>query len=196
MANRLTLPIGEADARALAVGDEVLVNGRIITACAAAHRELLAEDHASVRAAAEGSLVYHCSPVVERAGRGWRFVAAGPTPSLRQEPYEAEVLARYGLRGVIGQGGMGPRTGAALRRLGAVYLHAVRGLAVVLARHVSRVLAVHAVAELGAADAIWEIEVEDFPVVVSMDAHGRSLHAAAATDPRDAAADLLEGSSA
>ena len=191
MPNRLTFPIGEADARALAVGDEVLVNGRIITACAAAHRELLAEDHPGVRAAAEGSLVYHCSPVVERAGRGWRFLAAGPTPSLRQEPYEAEVLARYGLRGVLGQGGMGPRTGAALRCLGAVYLHAVRGLAVVLARHVSRVVAVHALAELGAADAIWEIEVEDFPAVVSMDARGQSLHAAAATDLRDVPADLF-----
>jgi fumarate hydratase subunit beta len=194
--NRLTLPIGEADARALAIGDEVLVNGRIITACAAAHRELLVEERPAVRAAAEGSLVYHCSPVVERAGRGWRFLAAGPTPSLRQEPYEAEVLARYGLRGVIGQGGMGPRTAAALRCLGAVYLHAVRGLAVVLARHVSRVLAVHALGELGAADAIWEIEVEDFPAVVSMDARGRSLHAAAATDPLEPTAGLLEGSPA
>ena len=189
MADRLTLPMGEADARALAVGDELLVSGRLITACAAAHRELLAEDHPGVRAAAEGSLVYHCSPVVERIGRGWRFVAAGPTPSLRQEPYEAEVLARYGLRGVIGQGGMGPRTAAALRCLGAVYLHAVRGLAVVLARSVTRVVAVHGLAALGAADAIWEIEVEDFPAVVSMDARGRSLHAPAP----DAPADLVAG---
>jgi fumarate hydratase subunit beta len=195
MPKRLTLPMTESDARALEAGDEVLVRGRIITACAAAHRELLAHDHAGVRAAAEGSLVYHCSPAVHRdaSGRGWRFLAAGPTPSMRQEPYQADVLVKYGLRGAMGQGGMGPRTLAAFAQHGAIYLHAVRGLAVVLARRVARVIAVHGLEELGTADAIWEVEVEDFPAVVTMDAHGRNLHAATIPEACFAAGELLDG---
>jgi fumarate hydratase subunit beta len=188
---RLTLPWSEGQARALEVGDELLVTGRIFTAREAAHRALLARDEPRFRALAQGSLVYHCGPVMSCDGhtRAWRVLAAGPTSSIRQEPYEADVIARYGLRGVLGEGGMGPRTLAALARHGAVYLHAVKGLAVALARHVSRVHGAHLLDELGFEDAIWCVEVEDFPAVVTMDARGRSLHAAAAAP--DAEGELL-----
>ncbi len=124
-------------------------------------------------------MIYHCGPVVAQdpATGAWRFVAAGPTASLRQEPFQAAVLERYGLRGVSGKGGMGPATAEALKRCGAVYLHAAGGLAVALARHVIRVLGVTRLDELGVTEALWEIEVKDFPAVVTMDAHGESLHA-------------------
>jgi fumarate hydratase class I len=126
--------------------------------------------------------VYHCAPVATRdeAGR-WRFLAVAPTSSIRQEPWQAELLARYHFRGILGEGGMGARTLAALARHGAVYLHVARSLAaVVLAQRVSRVAGVHLLDALGPSDAVWLVEVEDFPAVVTMDAHGRSLHAAAA----------------
>jgi fumarate hydratase subunit beta len=174
----LTLPATPEEVRELSAGDEVRVRGRIITARDAAHRYLVKNDDPRVRTWAAGTLVYHCGPVVARDPEtgGWRFVAAGPTASLREEPWEAEVIARYGLRGVMGKGGMGPGTLEALRTYGAVYLHALGGLAVTLARSVKRVLDVHLLDELGVTEAIWLVEVEDFPAVVTMDAHGESLH--------------------
>jgi tartrate/fumarate subfamily iron-sulfur-dependent hydro-lyase beta chain len=179
MAKILELPVTTDAIRELHVGDEVRVRGAIVTAREAAHRWLARTDDARVRPWIEGGLVYHCGPVVARDGASgaWRFVAAGPSASARMEPWEAEVLSRYGVRAVLGKGGMGPRTQAALRAHGAVYLHAVGGLAVTLARHVTRVLGVHLLDELGISEAVWHVEVRDLPAIVTMDAHGESLHA-------------------
>lgn len=178
MPKTLTLPARPEDVRALAAGDEVLLRGRIVTAREAAHRWLARHDDAQVRRWTEGSVIYHCGPVVARDGaKGWRFVAAGPSASPGLEPWEAEVIGRYGLRGVLGKDGMGPRTLAALAAHGAVYLHAAGGLAVSLARHVRRVVEVARLDALGITEAIWRVEVEDFPAVVTMDAHGETLHA-------------------
>lgn len=178
MPKRLTLPLDEAAARALHVGDEVLVSGRLLTGRDRAHRWMATHDDPELAALAKGTLVYHCGPVVSQDPRTheYRFVAAGPTASSRMEPWQAEVLARYGFRGIVGKGGMGPRTLAALKERGAVYLHAAGGLAVVLARSVSRVLGPHHLDEFGVPEAIWDLVVEDFPAVVTMDAHGTSLH--------------------
>jgi fumarate hydratase class I len=179
MARTLILPLEEAAVRALRVGDDVLVSGRIVTARDAAHRYLVRSMDPSLAALIRGRAVYHCGPVVAQdpATKAWRFVAAGPSTSLRMEPYEAEVVARYGARAVIGKGGMGARTLAALKEQGAVYLHAVGGLAVTLARRVVQVHGVHLLDELGVTEAVWDVEVRDFPAVVTMDAHGESLHA-------------------
>jgi fumarate hydratase subunit beta len=184
MPNRLMSPLTEEGARALAVGDEVLVSGRILTAHEAGLRALSGRVQRRVRERARGAFLFHCAPVVVRDPRtgSWRFLAAGPARSMLYEPYQAELLARYGLRGVIGVGGMGPRTLAALGRLGAVYLHAARGLAVALARRVTRVHGPLLADELEPEDAPWSVEVEDFPAVVTMDAHGHRLHAAVAVD--------------
>ena len=179
VAIQIELPVTAERIRELHVGDEVLVSGRIVTARDAAHRRLVRAVDARVRALVEGRFVYHCGPVVAQdpATRTWRFVAAGPTASMREEPWQADVIARYGIRGVIGKGGMGPRTLAALQEHGAVYLHAMGGLAVTLARRVIRVHGVHLLDELGVTEAIWDVEVKDFPAVVTMDAHGQTLHA-------------------
>jgi len=181
MAKTLTLPVDEATIRALRAGDDVLVSGRVLTARDAAHRHLVRSVDPALRKLIEGRALYHCGPVVAQdpATRAWRFVAAGPSTSLRMEPYEAEVVARYGPRAVIGKGGMGARTLEALREHGAVYLHAVGGLAVTLARRVVRVHGVHLLDELGVTEAVWDVEMADFPAVVTMDAHGESLHARA-----------------
>lgn len=179
MATTLLLPVDAETIRSLRAGDDVLVSGRIVTAREAAHHYLLRAPDPALKTLLQGCAVYHCGPVVAQdAGtRGWRFVAAGPTGSLRMEPYEADVVGLYGVRAVIGKGGMGPRTLAALKEHGAVYLHAVGGLAVTLARRIVRVRGVHLLDELGVTEAIWDVEVKDFPAVVTMDAHGESLHA-------------------
>jgi fumarate hydratase class I len=107
---------------------------------------------------------------------GWRVVAAGPTTSIREEPYQARIIQDHGLRGVIGKGGMGERTLAACREHGCAYLHAVGGAAQMLAEHIRRVRGVYFLEQFGSPEAIWELEVEGFPAVVTMDTRGRSLH--------------------
>lgn len=211
MAIEIAFPADEAAIRALRAGDEVLVSGTVLTAREPAHRTLVrlrpqdrADEPGRERAGdrggpslvrppqREGSLgdwtrgaaLYHCGPVVVRdpLGGGWRFAAAGPSDSIRLEPWTAEVIERYGVRAVIGRGGMGADTGAALARFGAVYLHATDALAVTLARHVVRVASVHLLDELGLVEAIWRVEVRGFPATVTMDAHGVSLHARRAAE--------------
>jgi len=175
----LDLPIDEDRARSLHVGDEVRLSGRLCTAREAAHQHLARGLDARARAMLEGRVVFHCGPVVVPSpdGRTWQVVAAGPTESARVEAWTPEVVARYGVRGLLGKGGMGPGTGEALRHQGAVYLHAPPSLAVTLARAVVGVRGVHLLDELGVAEAMWDLEVRDLPAVVTMDAHGESLHA-------------------
>src|SRR5512133_3466637 len=179
MTTVLTLPVSEDDVRALHVGDEVLFSGRILTARQGGHAHLARAFDPALAKLLAGRFIYHCAPIVAQdpESHAWRVVAAGPSTSAREEPYEAEVVARYGVRGIVGKGGMGPATQAALRAHGAVYLHAVGGLATALARRVIRVHGVHLLDELGVAEALWDLEVGDFPAIVTMDAHGESLHA-------------------
>lgn len=178
---RIELPATEDRMRALRVGDEVLLSGRVVTARDRAHRLLVERPDELARRLLAGRFVYHCGPVIaaDAARGGWRVMAAGPAPSMPEEPWEAEVLERYGVRGIIGRGGMGPRTLAALGEHGAVYLDAAGALAVTLARHVTRVHGVHLLDELGPAEALWDVEVTDFPAIVTMDAHGAVLRARA-----------------
>lgn len=175
---KLQLPVTEAGARQLRMGDEVALNGVMVTGRDAAHTWLLDEKPAELRDLLRGSVIYHCGPVVSRTGEEWKFVAAGPTTSIREEPYQADVIGEYQVRGVMGKGGMGPRTLEALGKYGAVYLHAIGGAATLLARSVVKVRDVIKLEEFGVPEALWVIEVRDFPAVVTMDSHGNSLHAA------------------
>jgi fumarate hydratase class I len=102
--------------------------------------------------------------------------AAGPTTSSREEPYQADVIRRYGVRAVVGKGGMGSKTSAALKEFGAVYLNGIGGAAQYYARTVERVLGVHLI-EFGIPEAMWHLKVNQFVAIVTMDAHGNSLHA-------------------
>jgi fumarate hydratase class I len=123
-----------------------------------------------------GSVLYHCGPVVMKEGEaGWCVTAAGPTISIREEPYQADIIKRYGVRAVIGKGGMGAKTLAALKEHGAVYLNAVGGAAQFYARAITGVTGV-SLLEFGTPEALWHLEVKDFPAIVTMDAHGNSLH--------------------
>lgn len=173
----LTLPVGEDRIRELKVGDFVELSGRMITGRDAAHKWLVEEYREEVAPFLQDTVIYHCGPVVkQRPGGDYEFVAAGPTTSIREEPYQSDVISRYGLRGVIGKGGMGPKTLEGLARSGAVYLHAIGGAAQVLAAAIPQVERVFMLEEFGVPEALWVIHVERFPVVVSMDSHGGSLH--------------------
>jgi fumarate hydratase, class I len=168
----LQAPISDAQIRALRVGDVVLVSGRVFTGRDAVHAHLMKhEPPVDLR----GGVLYHCGPVVAKQDGGWRVTAAGPTTSIREEPYQAEILERYGVRVVIGKGGMGPRTLAGLQKSGAVYLNAVGGAAQFYARCIERVDGV-SLLEFGTPEALWHLHVKDFPAIVTMDAHGNSLH--------------------
>lgn len=173
----LKLPVTEDQVRELEVGDFVELTGRMITGRDAAHKWLMEAFRDDVAPFMKDTVIYHCGPVVaKRDDGGWDFVAAGPTTSIREEPYQADVIGRYGLRGVIGKGGMGAKTLAGLGKHGAVYLHAIGGAAQVLARAIPKVERVFMLDEFGVPEALWVIHVDKFPVVVSMDSHGKSLH--------------------
>lgn len=175
----LKLPLDEKTVRGLEVGSGVELTGRMITGRDAAHKWLLEDYREEVAPFLEGTVIYHCGPVVRKLDDGsYEFVAAGPTTSIREEPYQAAVIERYGLRGVIGKGGMGLQTLAGLEKSGALYLHAVGGAAQVLAEAVKKVERVFMLEEFGVPEALWVIDVERFPVIVTMDARGGSLHTA------------------
>ena len=186
----LTLPLQAEDVLALTVGDPVGLSGVMVTARDAAHKWMVetlirksrpaqGDDEATAAALhsiLNGGAIYHCGPVVAGLDTGqYRFVAAGPTTSTREEPYQAEVMAHFQARAVIGKGGMGARTLAACAAVPFLYLHAIGGAATLIAQTVTRVRAVHKLA-FGVPEAMWVIEVKDFPAVVTMDAHGSSLH--------------------
>jgi fumarate hydratase class I len=174
---KLTTPISEAAIRALKVGDEVHLSGVLFTGRDAVHKYLHEGGQLPPEVSLRGGVIYHCGPVVIKDDRGeWKVVAAGPTTSIREEPYQGQIIRDFGLRGVIGKGGMGERTLAACKEHGCVYLHAIGGAAQVLAECVRKVRGVYLLKEFGSPEAIWEMEVENFPVVVTMDSHGRSLH--------------------
>ncbi|HYZ85667.1 MAG TPA: FumA C-terminus/TtdB family hydratase beta subunit [Bryobacteraceae bacterium] len=166
-------PLTEAQMRSLKVGDVVLVRGEVFTGRDAVHAYLMKNPPpVDLR----GAVLYHCGPVMLKEGDEWKVKAAGPTTSIREEPYQGHVLRNYGVRAVIGKGGMGPKTLEALKEVGAVYLNGIGGAAQYYARTVEKVLGVHLM-EFGIPEAMWHLRVRDFVAIVTMDAHGNSLHA-------------------
>ena len=171
----LTLPFTEEKIRALKVGDAVEITGRLFTGRDEVHKYLYKGGELPEGVDLKNGIIYHCGPVTLQEGGQWKVMAAGPTTSIREEPYQAEIIRKFGLRGVIGKGGMGSQTLSACREHGCVYFHAIGGAAQVLAERVKRVNNVF-LERFGLPEAIWELEVERFPAVVTMDSHGGSLH--------------------
>jgi fumarate hydratase class I len=166
-------PLTEADVRALKVGDVVLITGEVYTGRDNVHAYLMKNPPP---VDLHGSVLYHCGPVMLKSGDEWTVKAAGPTTSSREEPYQAHVIKEYGVRAVIGKGGMGKKTLGALKESGAVYLNGIGGAAQYYARSIDKVLGVH-LFEFGIPEAMWHLHVNNFVAIVTMDAHGNSLHA-------------------
>lgn len=173
----LELPFSKDKIRSLKVGDEVTLTGRIFTGRDVVHKYLHEGGALPEGVSLQDGVIYHCGPVVIKDDNGdWKVTAAGPTTSIREEPYQWQIIRDFGLRGVIGKGGMGPKTLAACKEHGCCYFHAIGGAAQVLAECIKKVNNVYMLEEFGSPEAIWELEIEGFPVVVTMDAHGNSLH--------------------
>ena len=187
----LTIPISAEDIRELHTGDSVTLTGIMATGRDAVHKWMIdtfirktsepqgddLEVYEKIKPIFKESLIYHCGPVVAGLDTGnYKFVAAGPTTSIREEPYQSEVMHHFDMRGVIGKGGMGTKTLQACQDVPAVYFHAIGGAATLIAESVEEVIDVYKL-DFGVPEAIWVLNVKDFPVVVTMDSHGKSIHA-------------------
>lgn len=203
---KLTIPIADEDIRSLTVGEPVALTGIMLTGRDAVHKWMIDsfikktrapsdEDKAvyeAIKPLLEGGVIYHCGPVVTGLESGdYAFVAAGPTTSIREEPYQGDVMRHFNIKGVIGKGGMGAKTLQACQEVPGVYFHAIGGAATLIAQSVKSVRGVYKL-DFGVPEAIWVIEVEDFPVVVTMDSHGKSLHAEIEEKSKAALEELLE----
>lgn len=190
MIKHLNIPISVDEIKDLKIGQSVLVSGTMITGRDAFHKWIHDTFISKTKPAApqdfeildqlkpilNGGLIYHCGPVVSGVdSKRYCFVAAGPTTSMREEPYQADVIKMFNLRGVIGKGGMGTKTLNACHNSPAVYFHAIGGAASLIAECVTEVVGVHKL-EFGVPEAIWIIKVKNLPVIVTMDAHNASLH--------------------
>src|ERR1041385_7948431 len=174
---KLSFPFTEEKIRALKVGDEVLISGVVHTGHDAIHKYLHEGGALPPGVSLRDGILYHCGPVMLKQPDGsWKCTAAGPTTSIREEPYQGQIIRDFGLRGVIGKGGMGDKTLEACRQHGCVYFHAIGGAAQVLAECIKRVPNVYFMEKFGAPEAIWEFEVAEFPAIVTIDANGNSLH--------------------
>jgi len=171
---RIEYPFTLEQVRQLTMGDRVLISGRIFTGRDRLHRYLVGGGRLPVDL--QAGAIYHCGPVVIRERGRWVMRAAGPTTSIREEPYMPDIIRRHRLTVIIGKGGMGEATRQACVKYGCVYLHAVGGAAQVLADNIEKVAGVHFLNAFGSAEAMWELIVKDFPALVTMDVHGRSLH--------------------
>jgi len=201
----ITIPIRDEVIRSLKVGDPVALNGVMITGRDAAHKWMVEtfikktrppqgddlEVYEALKPILAGGVIYHCGPVVSGLDtKQYKFAAAGPTTSTREEPYQADVMKHFNLKGVIGKGGMGPKTLTGCQEVPAVYFHAIGGAATLIAQSVTKVLGVYKY-DFGVPEAMWVIEVHDFPAVVTMDAHGQSLHASVEEQSARALQELL-----
>lgn len=169
----LQTPISEEQIRSLKVGDVVIIRGEMHTGRDALHKYLMDHD---APIDLNGAVIYHCGPVMLKDEDGWHVKAAGPTTSIREEPYQGDILKKFGIRAVIGKGGMGPKTLQALQEHGAVYLNAIGGAAQYYAKCIRKVNGVDFM-EFGIPEAMWHLEVDGFAAIVTMDSHGNSLHA-------------------
>jgi fumarate hydratase class I len=201
----LSLPLSDDAVRSLKVGDSVLLSGVMITGRDAVHKWITdtfikkicqpsgddLDVYQAIQPILNGGLIYHCGPVVAGLDtRQYRFVAAGPTTSIREEPYQGDVMRHFNLKGVIGKGGMASKTLQACQEVPGVYFHAIGGAASLIAETVKKVHGVYRL-DFGVPEAIWVIETENFPAVVTMDAHGNSLHETVRQQSRQALEHLL-----
>ena len=186
----ISIPITDDVIRSLQVGDPISLSGVMITGRDTVHKWMIdtfikqkrspegddQEVYEAIKPILEGGAIYHCGPVVAGLDSGkYRFTAAGPTTSIREEPYQGDVMHHFNIKAVIGKGGMGAKTLKACAEVPGVYLHAIGGAASLIAKSVQQVTAVHKL-DFGVPEAMWVIEVKDFPAVVTMDSHGGSLH--------------------
>jgi len=179
MKKKLSTPVEEEEIKELQAGDIVYLSGDLYTARDKAHQRIVEyklKDAEMEIPIEKGAVLYHCGPLIRKSDGGWEIIAAGPTTSSRMEATTPEIIEMLRIRGIIGKGGMGIGTRAALQKYGCVYFAMTGGAAVLAAARIKAVKAVYWT-DLGMAEAVWHLLVEDFgPLVVSIDASGNSLY--------------------
>lgn len=169
----LSFPMSAQDVAGLSLGERVSLSGLVFTGREAVHQKL--QEGGPFPFEPRGSCLFHCGPLVKRVGSRWEVDVAGPDDSRSLEPMIGEILGRCGFAAIMGRGGVGPTMLAACRRYGAVYLQTFGGAGISLSKRVKAVKNVHYKDSPDAREACWELEVSDFPAIVTVDSHGRSL---------------------
>lgn len=165
----ISSPLPKEAAASLRAGRRVSISGTLVTARDRAHEFLLSgKVPAELRELLQGSILYHCGPIVKKRGKKFSVVSAGPTTSARFGMYAPRLIKRYGISAVMGKGGM--------PALGVPYLSAVGGAGALLANHVTRVESVYMLTQFGMPEAIWVLHVRGFPALVTAGTHGASIH--------------------
>lgn len=173
----LNAPLSENVVRSLNAGDMVRLSGRVITARDAAHKWIVEENPPNeISVKLRDGIIFHCGPIVKGEVGSYTIVAAGPTTSMRHEPYEWRLIQDYGIKAIIGKGGMGRKTIDACMQFGCVYFQAIGGAASLIAKSITKVHGVHKLEEFGMPEAMWELEIRDFPLVVAIDTHEGNIY--------------------
>jgi tartrate/fumarate subfamily iron-sulfur-dependent hydro-lyase beta chain len=165
MTIKLTTPLKKEDILKLNIGDNALLSGTIFTARDRAYKFFLENDFDKI----QNSIIYHCGPIIKNN----KVISGGPTTSWRLNQYTSHLIEKYKVQAFIGKGGMDDHSLEAMKGK-AVYFSAIGGAACVYAKTM-KIKNVYKL-EFGMPEAIWEIEIKDFPVIVTMDAKGNSLH--------------------
>jgi fumarate hydratase subunit beta len=186
----LSTPISDDQIVSLQVGDTVYLDGVIVTGRDMVHKWLVEkfihpvipasaeeqEAYRSIQAYLNQGVIFHCGPIVSGLeSKEYKIISAGPTTSIRAEPFMSDIMHHFNLKGVIGKGGMGKQTLQACHDVPAEYFHAVGGAGALIAQSIRKVVAVYQL-EFGVPEAMWVLEVSELPVIVTMDSHGNSLH--------------------
>jgi fumarate hydratase subunit beta len=169
----LKTPLKEEDVRKLKAGDKVSLSGTVYTARDAAHKRLveLIEQGKELPMSLEGQIIYYVGPAPTPPGKA--IGSAGPTTSYRMDPY-TPLLIENGLRGMIGKGERNDDVVGAMKKHGAVYFAATGGAAALISKRITGAEVI-AYEDLGA-EAIRELTVEDFPVIVAQDSSGGNIY--------------------
>ncbi len=184
---KLNVPIKEDEIKNIKIGDTVSITGNILTARDKAHKYIYDKliDGIPVREDAEllsflenhlhDGIIYHCGPIIKQENNVYTVTSAGPTTSMREEFYMPYIIRHFGLKAVIGKGGMGEATLKAMKKYNCVYLHVVGGSAVKTAQWIKKVVDVKK-KDFGTPEAMWLLYVKNFTAYVTMDSYGNSLH--------------------
>ncbi|KUO84550.1 MAG: fumarate hydratase [Vulcanisaeta sp. MG_3] len=190
----LKTPISDEDITKLRVGDTIYVSGILISARDSAHVRMVESIRKGEKLPVDlkGGVIYHAGPVALKQGDTWRIISMGPTTSARMDDFEPEVIEKLGVKLVIGKGGMGPKTTEAMRKFKAAYAIFTGGAGVLAAKAIKRVLGVHWL-DLGIAEAMWILEVENFgPLTVVIDSYGNNYYEDLRKNVREKVKELSE----
>ena len=175
--HHLTIPLIDQDIEILEAGDIVYLSGLIYTSRDMGHRRIsdLLEEEKPLPVDFQGSVIFHAGPVVIKNNERWKLSVIGPTTSIRMEPY-AEMVAKLGVKAIIGKGGMNSGSLDCFKKYKQVYLQAPPGCAVKLGMAISEIKSVYWL-DFGMPEALWVLEVNNFgPLIVTMDCKDMSLH--------------------